>query len=99
MSYIPPTAPNINGLCQFIDNSDICMAVQNELASIRSSFTPDAFNATVTTFWIVAKYNSTCAGTAIPAPTGGVSPGNFPVINGDTAEHCLSMYDNPNMGV
>lgn len=79
--------PNVNGLCAFIDDMMICDAVSAKLAEIRDSFVPDDENEAVSTFWITAKYNSTVAGTPIDAAN------NYPIINGDTAEHCLSLRD------
>lgn len=93
MAYTPPQPPNVNGLCAFIDNSTICMAVQTKLNDIRSSFTIDEDNAAVNTFWITAKYNTTVAGTAIDASN------NYPIINGDTAEHCLALFDGTAQGM
>lgn len=71
------------------------MAVQTELTTIRSAFQPSADQQVCDTFYITATYNRTIAGTALPSP----QTGTFPVINGDTCEHCLSLTDNPPMGV
>jgi hypothetical protein len=87
MAYVQPTAPNVNGVCTFIDNNTICMAVQTKLNDIRTAFQPSADQQVVDTFYITATYNSTVAGTAIDTTN------NYPIINGDTAEHCLTLFD------
>lgn len=91
MAYVAPQPPAANGLCPLIDDSTICMAVQNSLASIRSSFQQTEFQSVVDTFYITSTYNSTVAGTKIDTTN------VYPIINGDTCEHCLSMYDQANM--
>lgn len=90
MAYTAPQPPNINGTCQFVDNDAICMAVQSKLNDIRTAFQPSADQDVCNTFYITATYNRTVAGTAIDATN------NYPIINGDTAEHCLALFDEAN---
>jgi hypothetical protein len=87
MAFAQP--PYVNGICTFVDNDTICMAVQNKLDGIRKAFVPTDEQGSVDTFYITATYNSTVAGTKIDDTT------TFPVINGDTAEHCLALFDTP----
>jgi hypothetical protein len=89
MAYVAPQPPYIDGTCSFTDNDTICMAVQTKLNDIRTAFQPSADQQVVDTFYITATYNSTVAGTKIDDTT------TFPVINGDTAEHCLALFDTP----
>lgn len=89
MAYTQPQPPYTDGICSFIDNDPICMAVQNSLNTIRSGFQPTEYQQVVDVFYITATYNSTVAGTNIDANN------VYPIINGDTAQHCLYLFDNP----
>lgn len=81
--------PCVDGICSFVDNSPTCMAVQTKLDSLRTAFVATDDQPVCDTFYITATYNRTIAGTPIDATT------NYPLVNGDTVEHCLALFDAP----
>lgn len=81
--------PFVNGLCSFVDNDAICMAVQTKLNDIRTAFVETDDQPVCDTFYITATYNSTVAGTKM------YDTNTYPVVNGDTVQHCLALFDAP----
>jgi hypothetical protein len=85
--------PYVNGIVTaLMDNPVVCTAVQGKLDEIRSAFDPTDEQSVCDTFYITATYNRTVAGTNIDATN------KYPLINGDTAEACLALFDAPTEG-
>lgn len=65
--------PNENGIMELTEEEII--SIKAKLQAIIDSFIPDDYQATITTQWLVAKYNEQNKGSE---------------INGDTAEYILA---------